>query len=74
MEYLRNPSLKIKLSINYPNTGIIFTIERPQKITAYIFEIIDQPKWDLKYSSESTFKLSEDYVFNDQEVIIEEDK
>ncbi len=39
-----------------------------------MFEIIDTLKWNIKYSSESTFKLPEDYVFNDQEVIIEEDK
>lgn len=40
MEYLRNPSLRIKLSINFQNSGLLFTIERPQKITAYMFEII----------------------------------
>ncbi len=39
-----------------------------------MFEIIDTPKWNIKYSSESTFKLSEEYVFNDQQVIVEEDR
>ena len=41
MDYLRNPSLKLKLSVNYPNTGIIIAIEKPHKITNYIFEVMD---------------------------------
>jgi hypothetical protein len=39
-----------------------------------MFEIIEQPKWSLKYSPDNTFKMPEEYVFNDQEVIVEEDK
>jgi len=39
MEYLTNPLLKFRLSINFPRTGILLSFESAKKYSQYLFEV-----------------------------------
>lgn len=62
MEYMRNPLVKNRTSINLPKTGILILFESSNRKNLYLFEVPEHAKWSFNLNYESVAQIPSEYV------------